>query len=151
MELYSPWKAKFSAWEFYLTKLSPMKTDGGGSQEWCCWVLGGVGSICTCLWLSDPATVICVLVTSRLNYCSVFSLRLSLKSAWKLQNNVTTLLFEARYHMHMTPILQQLHWLVIHSWCYIWLLKPFMALNIIAAMRATWTIGTMGKQAVSFQ
>ena len=67
------------------------------------------------LEFADMATVTNALIKSRLDYCNALYTGLPLESVWKLQrvkNASARLLTGAGYREHVTPLLQQVHWLL---------------------------------------
>ena len=69
------------------------------------------------LEVGELTTLVHALVVSRLNYCNVLYVGLSLRLTRKLQmvqNGVSSLLTGVKRYQHIFPTLAALHWLPIH-------------------------------------
>ena len=66
----------------------------------------------------DTKHLLCAFVLSKLDYCNSLlsgSPKRLLDKLQKVQNSADRLVFEARKHEHIKPLLQKLHWLPVVS------------------------------------
>ena len=70
------------------------------------------------LTIEATKTLVCSFVLSRLDYCNSLLAGCPqhlIDKLQKVQNSAARLIFQARKHEHITPLLHSLHWLPIHA------------------------------------
>ena len=102
----------------YLDEHLDMKTQVKHLIQSANYELRRINSIRRFLTTEATATLVCALVLSRLDYCNSLLFNCGenlLDKLQRVQNNAVRLIFRMSYQSHISPYLNQLHWLPIRS------------------------------------